>query len=245
MREDAKKIVVDADGDGMPDVWEKKYGLNLNDPSDAAADADNDDFTNLEEFEAKTDPTDRNSHPDYLQSLRLQLPLQQTHLPFVLLGANKIPAGWRCEFFNAKQRDDYGRPGKVLSAVIGEEIGTSGFTLKDYAPKFIKRTIKGSENLKEVDVSEATVVRKSDGKTITLVRAENQKKAKPQAIETKATLVYERKGTQNFVVIEGDVITLSGTKYKVEGISVTGKKSTVVLSEVLKGTKHTIETLEP
>ena len=27
--------VVDTDGDGMPDVWEVRYGLNPNDPGDA------------------------------------------------------------------------------------------------------------------------------------------------------------------------------------------------------------------
>lgn len=27
--------MVDTDGDGMPDVWEVRYGLNPNDPGDA------------------------------------------------------------------------------------------------------------------------------------------------------------------------------------------------------------------
>jgi hypothetical protein len=46
----------DSDGDGMPDDWEKKYGLNPNDPSDAVKDSDGDGYTNIEEFLNGTDP---------------------------------------------------------------------------------------------------------------------------------------------------------------------------------------------
>jgi hypothetical protein len=49
--------VKDADGDGMPDRWERKYGLNPSDPSDAARDRDGDGYTNLEEYLNGTDPT--------------------------------------------------------------------------------------------------------------------------------------------------------------------------------------------
>ena len=101
-QQEEKKAVLDADQDGLPDEWEKKYGLNVNDPADASADTDGDDFTNLEEFEAKTDPTNKNDHPDYLDSLKVLLPLKETYMPFVFLSANKIPAGWRCEFLDAK-----------------------------------------------------------------------------------------------------------------------------------------------
>jgi hypothetical protein len=48
---------VDTDHDGMPDEWEKKYGLDPNDPSDAAKDLDGDGYTNLEEYLNGTDPT--------------------------------------------------------------------------------------------------------------------------------------------------------------------------------------------
>jgi hypothetical protein len=41
----------------MPDEWEKKYGLDPNDPSDAAKDLDGDGYTNLEEYLNGTDPT--------------------------------------------------------------------------------------------------------------------------------------------------------------------------------------------
>lgn len=47
----------DSDGDGIPDWWEEKYGLNPDDPSDANEDLDGDGYSNLKEYQNKTDPT--------------------------------------------------------------------------------------------------------------------------------------------------------------------------------------------
>lgn len=41
---------VDTDKDGMPDAWEKKYGLNPNDPIDAVKDCNGDGYTNIEKY---------------------------------------------------------------------------------------------------------------------------------------------------------------------------------------------------
>jgi hypothetical protein len=46
----------DSDHDGMPDSWEKKFGLRWNDSSDGSDDADNDGYTNIEEWLNGTDP---------------------------------------------------------------------------------------------------------------------------------------------------------------------------------------------
>lgn len=52
----AGSACTDGDHDGMPDVWELKYGLNPNDSSDANADANGNGYTNLEEYLNGRDP---------------------------------------------------------------------------------------------------------------------------------------------------------------------------------------------
>jgi len=47
---------VDADSDGMNDGWEVFFGFSTNSAADALEDPDDDDFTNLQEFENGTDP---------------------------------------------------------------------------------------------------------------------------------------------------------------------------------------------
>jgi hypothetical protein len=51
------KSYVDTDKDGMPDKWEKKFGLNPKDASDANLDSDKDGYTNIEEYINGIDPT--------------------------------------------------------------------------------------------------------------------------------------------------------------------------------------------
>ncbi len=51
------KGIHDTDGDDLPDGWEEEYGLNPNDPNDSGLDSDNDGLTNLQEYQAGTNPT--------------------------------------------------------------------------------------------------------------------------------------------------------------------------------------------
>ena len=251
-----KKVVVDADGDGLPDEWEARHGLNSGNASDAGADADGDGFTNLEEFLAKTDPKDKNDHPPYIDSLSIELPLKETKMPFVFRRATKIPSGWRCEFFDPVRKDDYGRRGMTLTATIGQPVMSSdgkyktGFKVVKYTPKFEKRTIKGGEGdkgskgmKKEVDVSEAVVEREKDGKSITLVASQG-KSYKLAPVDVQATLRYERGEVRKFDVVPGSEVDLNGEKFKVLDIKSAGKGATVTLENGLTGKKHILQALE-
>ena len=59
----SKKESDDADHDGMPDEWERKYGLNT-DKNDAHEDNDNDNLTNIQEYLNGTDPTNPDTDGD-------------------------------------------------------------------------------------------------------------------------------------------------------------------------------------
>ena len=58
----------DTDGDGMPDVWERRYGLDPDDATDATQDSDGDGLPNRTEVRTRTAPTradsDRNGVAD-------------------------------------------------------------------------------------------------------------------------------------------------------------------------------------
>jgi hypothetical protein len=54
-------VIVDTDGDGLPDWWEDQFGFNKNNPGDAALDSDGDSATNIDEYRAGTVPNDARS----------------------------------------------------------------------------------------------------------------------------------------------------------------------------------------
>jgi regulation of enolase protein 1 (concanavalin A-like superfamily) len=58
--------IPDKDHDGLPDSWEQLHNLNDTDASDAAVDSDQDGLTNLQEFQAGTNPRNRDTDGDGL-----------------------------------------------------------------------------------------------------------------------------------------------------------------------------------
>lgn len=53
------KAYKDSDNDGIPDAWEKKYGLNPKDASDANGDLNGDGYTNIEKYINGIDPNQK------------------------------------------------------------------------------------------------------------------------------------------------------------------------------------------
>ena len=237
-------VTLDSDGDGLPDDWEKENGYNPNDPADAQLDKDGDTFTTLEEYQAGTSPEEATSHPSYLEFLTLELPLKETLVPFYFERAMKLPAGYRFYFKDPNKKNAYGQKGETYTPLAGEEIGKTGYVVKNYEQKTKTRQLaaaKGEKALSRTDdASEVTVERKSDGKTIVLVVGE--KKRKP--VDVQAKLVWNRNGVvKEYTVVPGDTIEIINEKYKVTSIKTEGKKVSVSVSDPQLGGK-TLEALE-
>ncbi len=72
----------DADGDGLPDWWEEKYGTNKH-LADASGDLDGDGLTNLAEYRAGTDPVQDDSQPRLAQEYLVSMPIGGTAVPLM------------------------------------------------------------------------------------------------------------------------------------------------------------------
>lgn len=99
----------DSDGDGIPDEYETKYKafLNRHDPNDAVLDFDNDGFTNLEEFQAGTDPGDPKSHPSRVVFLRVHA-MEEARIGYSLRGANETsPGKYKFQIKNNNSGQDF------------------------------------------------------------------------------------------------------------------------------------------
>ena len=57
----------DSDLDGMPDDWEQEHGLESDNATDANYDPDNDNLTNVQEYDNNTDPNDPDTDNDGME----------------------------------------------------------------------------------------------------------------------------------------------------------------------------------
>lgn len=121
----------DKDGDGISDQDEVRLGLNPEDPSDVNLDKDEDGFMNLDEYKAKTDLADVNSHPSVINRCRLHQKIRlTTYYPIILsyltVGDEKDKKTW----------DIYGdiivnRRKKSIFKRVNDKISEIGYTITD------------------------------------------------------------------------------------------------------------------
>ena len=156
----------DADGDGMPNKWEDKWGLNWIDPSDGVLDKDGDGFTNAEEFTLETDPTDPtdpNVVDEEYRLVEVYRPKRLIKLRNVAKGSAKplqfsVKVGKRSSTKFQKSGDTITN-GKEDLYLIGE------FT--EIKTNIYKASIKKSI---EEDISQVEVTDLKTGKTFALIR---------------------------------------------------------------------------
>ena len=88
-------VITDADGDGLPDEWESRYGLNPKDGTDGNADPDGDGFSNRDELALGLDPKKKNdpaAHlppPETAVFTRIQFPTIRQGKPVPQVGPSR------------------------------------------------------------------------------------------------------------------------------------------------------------
>ena len=147
----------DTDHDGLPDAYEAKYKLNARDPSDASSDPDEDGFSTLYEYKAKTDPSESAAHPPLADLLavrsitRRKLPLKFKHITTYdkpdksrWMVQVEIPGrrGWRTYFKKVGDTLKLGKGGRDIYKIVdashkmatnkdGLEVDASSITIQN------------------------------------------------------------------------------------------------------------------
>jgi len=151
----------DADGDGIPNKWEKKYGLDWTNPNDAKEDKDNDGFSNLDEYKrnsSPTDPSDPNIILDEYNILKVYRPVR----PLILKNCTKTSIQ-----ISYKGRTKFLAEGKELKVNNKPiyKVGTANFKKIGKWNKMINAT-------QYIDKTEVTMTDLSNGDIFTLVVGE-------------------------------------------------------------------------
>lgn len=218
----------DTDKDGIPDAKETEWNLNPLDPADAAFDADQDGFSNLQEFNAGYNARDPESHPEIDVLLRVAK-IEAKQFPLVLKGASKMPTGvWKIQV-NLLTAD--GREGRTIWVLEGERIGTTGLKMGSFTEKKEKQFNPSINKTVEIDRSFATVIREADGRSFPLTVGDKH------SSDVEAVLILPLDKT-TYPVSTGGSFKLRGQSYHV--INIDTEAFTVVIEDKSTGKKITV-----
>jgi hypothetical protein len=172
--ESAEPVENDADRDGIPDEIEDKYDfLDSKVAGDAARDYDEDKFSNLEEYRAKTGMDDPLSHPPLATKLRL-FPRRGIYTPPFPISFTKLSRyqtddknKWDA-FFMVQEPNSRRLKSRILK--VGEMVLDYKIVQFDYKEK----KLYNAELMKDeiVDASEVVLQKKGEA-PIVLVRGKN------------------------------------------------------------------------
>ena len=192
----------------MPNQWFEQFGLPVENADALDEDPDSDGFTNLDEWKGQTNPTDKDSHPDYLTKLSLE---SATEEPFRFMFSS-----WVGDTF-AINSIDQSEPTQFLN---------KGDTIRGTAFKIVKFTEKYQPNQygTNVDVSELLLEHKTTKDQLTLV-----KEKVAMSPESVATFVYTWGGRREFEVRKDQEFSLKPLeeiKYKL--VDVQSNKAVII-----------------
>jgi hypothetical protein len=187
----------------VPNDWFERYGLPIADADALDQDPDGDGFTNLDEWQGGTDPTDKNSHPDYLTKLHL---VSATEEPFPFIFSSWVPGTF------AVNTIDQSEPTQFLK--IGDTLRGTPFKIV----KFVEKHARNQYGT-NVDVSELVLEHEDAKEQLTLVM--EKVAMSPQSV---ATFAYAWGGRREFEVRKDQEFSLKPleeVKYKLVDVQPT------------------------
>ena len=222
---------LDSMGDGIPDRVKVELGLDPANKDAIHQDLDNDGFSVLEEYKAKTDPKDSKSHPAYSVKLRVK-EIKSKRLPLTLMGVNTMPGGQKQLTFEL-----IGPPRRTLWIKENEAIEKTGYVAGKVDVKFEERNNPLTPGIKtRVDVSSVPLKRTSDGKVFTVRINEVGKHT-----DVEAALVLTIDNTE-YTVLEKTEFKVRDETYRV--IAVNADAGTVTVENLGNGKLSTIQKLD-
>jgi hypothetical protein len=196
----------------VPNEWLDEFGLPIADGDVLSQDPDGDGFTNLEEWQGHTNPTDKNSRPDYVIKLKLKSFSEE---PFRLMFSS-----WSGDTFGINAID-LKEPTQFLK--VGDTIAGTRFKILKFKEKHQANPTTGGD----VDVSELSLEHEETHAPLTLVK--EKVATSPESV---ATFVYTWGETREFQVRKDQEFSLKPQeeiKYKL--IDVQPTKAVIVNSQ--------------
>ena len=154
----------------VPNEWLDQFGLPIADADVLTQDPDADGYNNLEEWQGRTHPTDRNSHPPFTAKLRMKGFARE---PFRLVFASQAGDTFTINTTDLKE------PTQFLK--IGDTITGTRFRIVQFEKKNQPNPATGGD----VDVSELTLENLDTNERLKLVKEKVM--ISPQSV---ATFVY-------------------------------------------------------
>ena len=163
----------------VPNDWFEKFDLPIADADVLDQDPDRDGFSNLDEWQGGTNPTDKDSHPDYLTKLHL---VSATEEPFPFVFSSWVGGAF------AINTIDQSEPTQFLK--MGDVIRGTRFKIAKFTEKH-DRNQYGTK----IDVSELVLEHEETKEQLTLIKEKTA--MSPQSV---ATFVYTWGGRREFEV---------------------------------------------
>ena len=164
----------------VPNEWLEQFGLPIADADVLSQDPDGDGFTNIDEWQGRTNPTVENSHPDYLTKLKLKAFKEE---PFRLMFSSWVADGAGAQTFGVNAID-LKQPTQF--AKLGELVGGTRFKIVKFTEKY-----QPDKYGTDVDVSELTLEHELTKENLTLVK--EKVAISPESVATFVYLWGERR----------------------------------------------------